>query len=147
MYGAQVAPLWQIWDIGHAAGRGLPLWQLWDIAHAKSLVAARLGEPPVLSVGHDCDGLPQTEQRRRPPRRSSCSWRHGWRSAILGACREMASLAFVSWLVPTALSWISTSSVPTSTALLLGMLVYDLVVWLYFFVALGSEARWELLSS
>lgn len=149
VYGAQLAPLWQIWDIGHAAGRGLPLWQLWDIGPTLN----RLWLLVWASLLCYLSGMTAMAFHKLSETAAAAAlvlllaaWlaeRHSRRVVE----RWHVMLAFVSWLVPTALSWISTSSVPTSTALLLGMLVYDLVVWLYFFVALGSEARWELLSS
>ena len=61
--------------------------------------------------------------------------------------RWHVAVAAVSWTLPTALSWIAGGAAAGSSALLLGFLSYDLVVWFGFYLLLGREARLDLLHS
>ena len=137
VYGAQLAPLWQLWESEPVAGRtkgALPtLLRLWLLlwsstlcylsgmtamafhTFSETMAAAAL----VLALA---TWLSELDARR-----------------VVGAWQVV--VAAVAWMVPTVLSWIATD---TSKALMTGFLVYDLAVGMCFVLVLG-KGRAELL--
>ena len=137
VYGSQLVPLWVLLEVSHAGGGvlgpGRMLILCWLLVwagvlcylsvmttvafHTLSETSAAASLVCVLAMWvRDCDSL--------------------------GVQTRHVVSAAVAWMVPTALSLAARSA---SLPLLLGMLLYDLFVWLCFVLVLGEERR-EILS-
>ena len=137
VYGAQLVPLWHLWESEPAAGRRRGLLptvsRLWLLAWAGVLF--------YLSGMTAVAFHTLSETMAAAALMLALSTWLTERDAPRVVDRGHVASAAVLWAVPTALSWMADS---TSPPLLTGMLVYDLAVWLCFILVLG-EGRAELL--
>jgi hypothetical protein len=138
VYGAQLAPLWQLWEAGHAVDtplsplRTLMLIWLWlwagvlcYLSGMTALAFHTLSE--TMTAGVLVLALAWWLQERGP--------------AIE---RRQCVFAAIAWAVPTGWSLMMASS---GTMLLIGYLGYDLAVWLCCFLVLGEAGRERLVRS
>lgn len=135
VYGAQLAPLCQLWEESH--GDRLPT-VLHTLSRVYLLVWGSVLCYLSATTAMAFHTLSETAASLILVLLLSC-WLSerdmGRRRAVE---RWQVVVAFVAWLVPTVWSW----TVDNATPFLQGMLVYDLSVWLCFFLALG-EAQAE----
>ena len=134
VYGAQLAPLWQLWATGHGDGETVgslrTLSLLWLLSWAA--VLCYLSAMTAMAF----HTLSETAAAAALVL-ALAIWlcRHEEPRVVEGPHLAIAGLA---WVLPTAWSWAaSTMSAP----LLLGMLLYDLVVWLCVFILLRRSGH------